>query len=206
MEIIKELDQGTEEWKLLRLGKATASNFSKIVTSTGEISKTLREYAIKLASELLVEEVEETYKNAAMQRGNDLEPEARQAYQEEALKLVEEVAFFDCGDWGASPDGLIGDDGIIEIKCPEQLNHTKYLHDNKLPISHTQQCQGLLFCSGRKYLDFVSYNPNFKEGKKLFIVKVERDEEFIKKLEIGIKKVIEIRDNYLKEIAEGEDG
>ena len=205
MQIISNVIQGTDEWLKLRLGKATASNFSKIVTSAGETSKTLKEYSIKLASELLVEELEESFKSAAMQRGNDLEEDARQAYQEETLNLIEEVTFFDCGDWGASPDGVIGEDGLIEIKCPNQTNHAKYLHDNRLPPAYVQQCQGLLFCSGRKYLDFVSYHPAFKDDKKLFIKRVFRDEEFIKKLEEGIQKVIETRDSYLKEILGGGD-
>ena len=200
MRVIKDIEQGSEEWKNLRLGKATASNFSKIVTSAGKESATLPKYALELASQLLLIEPEETYKNEVMQRGNDLEPLARQAYQEHSLNLVEEITFFDCDDWGYSPDGLVGDDGLIEIKCPQATTHTKYLFDDKLPTEYKAQCQGGLWISGREWLDFVSFHPSFKDNKSLFIKRVYRDEEFIKKLELGVKKVVEMRDEFIDNI------
>jgi len=200
MEIIRDIEQGSDEWLKLRLGIATASNFSDIVTSTGEISKSISKYALQLASQFLIEEQEESYKSADMMRGNEIEPEAREAYQEFTFNSVEQVSFIKCGDYGYSPDGLVGDDGLIEIKCPNQITHTKYLFEDRLPVEYVQQVQGGLFVSSRKWCDFVSYHPNFKEDKKLFIKRVYRDEEFIKKLEIGIKKVIIMRNDFLNKI------
>lgn len=200
MEIITNIEQGTTEWLKLRLGKATASNFSKIVTSRGELSKSLDKYALELASQMLVIEPEETYKSDAMQRGNDLEPEAREAYQQFSLNIVDEAAFMSCDGYGYSPDGLIGKDGLIEIKCPSQTVHTKYLFEDRLPVEYKAQVMGGLMVSERKWCDFVSYNPSFQEDKRLFVKRVERDEEFIAKLKAGIDKVIELRDKYLSKI------
>ena len=183
MKIIKNIDQGSQEWLNLRLGKITASNFDKIITSTGKPSASAKEYMEELAGELLMDKAEEGFKSEAMIRGNELEEEARQAYEENKLCKVEEVTIIDCNKWAYSPDGLIGDDGLIEIKCPLAKTHSKYIINNKLPSKYKAQVQGGLFVSGRKWCDFVSYNPNFKDDYKLFIVRVFRDEEFIEKLE-----------------------
>jgi len=204
MEIIN-CEQGGSEWLKARLGVATCSNFSKIVTSTGELSKQLKSYAIKLASELLTVEQEDSYTNKDMERGNELEPEARQAYQEYAFCEVKEVGFMIDNGFGYSPDGLIDDDGLIEIKCPNQTTHTQYLFEDRLPTAYKAQVQGGLLTSGRKFCDFVSYNPSFKDDKRLFVKRIERDEEFIIKLMIGIQKTIGIRDEFLKEIEGGGD-
>jgi putative phage-type endonuclease len=201
MQIIKNILQGSDEWFQLRLGVATASNFDKIITSTSKESATLPKYALELATQSLLSEPEESYKNAVMQRGNDLEPVARQAYCEETFSEVEEITMFksDCGNFGYSPDGLIGDDGLLEIKCPFATTHTKYLLDNKMPADYWQQVQGGLWVSGRKFCDFVSFHPNFKE-KQLFIVRVERDEKFIIELAKLAQKTITMRDQILKQI------
>lgn len=199
--IIKGITQGSEEWLKLRLGVATASNFDKIITATGKESATLPKYALELATQCLLTEPEPTYKNEAMQRGNDLEPIARQAYAEQTLQFVEEITMFksDCGNFGYSPDGLIGDDGLLEIKCPLATTHAKYLLDNKMPTDYLQQVQGGLWISDRKWCDFVSFHPNFKE-KQLFIIRVERDEKYIEELAKLAQKTITIRNEILKQI------
>ncbi len=204
LKIYDNLIQGSDDWLKVRLGVATCSNFSKIVTSTGELSKQLKAYAIKLASEVLTVEQEKTYTNKDMERGNELESEARQAYQEYAFCEVKEVGFMIDNGFGYSPDGLVGDDGLIEIKCPNQTTHTQYLFEDRLPTAYKAQCQGGLWVSGRKYLDFISWNPDFRDDKKFFIKRIERDEEFIKKLEISVKKVIEIKNNFLTKILDAE--
>lgn len=204
MQIIRDIEQGAPEWHKLRLGVATASNFSKIVTSTGELSKSINGYALKLATEYFLTEPEETYKSAAMERGTELEPEARQAYSEFSLTKVEEVAFIksDCGNYGYSPDGLVGEDGLIEIKCPQDTTHFEYIVDDRLPVEYKAQVQGGLMVSGRKWCDFVSFHPNFREDKKLFVKRVFRDEDFIAKLQEGIQKAIALRDEYLIKMGE----
>lgn len=201
MQIIKGIDQGSEEWLKLRLGVATASNFDKIITPTGKESTQFEKYALELATQTLVSEPDSTFKNEAMQRGNALEPLARQLYQETTLNFVDEITMFksDCGNFGYSPDGLIGEDGLLEIKCPLATTHLKYLIDNKLPSEYIPQVQGGLLVSGRKWCDFVSYHPNFKE-RNMLIIRVERDEEFIAKLKDGIEKTIKLRDQILAKL------
>ena len=203
MQIIKDIVQGSEEWLQLRLGVATASNFDKIITSTGKESATLPKYALEIATQSLLNQPEPSYKNEAMQRGNDLEPIARQAYAEQTFQIVEEITMFKsgCGNFGYSPDGLLGDDGLLEIKCPMAITHAKYLLDNKMPTDYWQQVQGGLWVSGRKWCDFASFHPNFKE-KQLFIIRVERDEKFIAELAKLAQKTITMRDEILTKIKE----
>jgi putative phage-type endonuclease len=193
-------EQGTEEWLNHRLGVATASNFNKIITSKGDLSKTIKTYALQLASELLTIRQEEGFKSDDMIRGNQLEEEARAAYEEYNFVKVDQVGFVSCDDYGYSPDGFVGKDGAVEFKCPKSHTHVKYLADNKLPTEYKAQVQGGLFCTGRQWCDFVSYHPDFIEDKRLLVVRVNRDEEFISKLKIGINKVIEMRNEIIKKI------
>lgn len=192
--------QGSNEWLHIRRGVATASNFSKVVTSDGKPSKQATDYAFQLASELITDIQEESYKSADMQRGNDLEPEARNEYQQETLTLVEEVGFVLCDYFGYSPDGFVGDDGLVEFKCPNQKTHTKYLMGNKLPTEYKAQVQGGLLATKRKWCDFVSYHPNFEDDKRLFIVRVYRDEEFITVLDGGLKKLNDNKNKIINNI------
>lgn len=202
MEIIN-CEQGTDEWLYIRRGIATASNFSKIITTAGALSKSINEYAFQLASETVTNLQDESYISVDMQRGNDLEPEAREFYQQETLSLVRQVGFMKCGFYGYSPDGLIGEDGLIEIKCPKQNTHTKYLFNNKLPSEYLAQVQGGLFVSGRKWCDFISYHPNFIEDKKMFKVRVYRDDKFITLLEEGLHKLNLQKEKILSKILKG---
>lgn len=199
--IIHNCEQGTKEWLELRKGIATASNFSKIITATGKESSTLEKYAFDLASDTLLTKGEEGYKNINMQRGNDLEAVARQAYQEQRddFALVEQCGFIttDCGRFGYSPDGLIGD-GLIEIKCPLAKTHFAYILDNKCPSEYYAQVQGGLYIAEKRWLDFISFHPDFKQP--LFIKRIERDEEFILKLSILLEKLENLKQEFLNKM------
>jgi len=174
-------EQRTPEWYASRMGIPTASSFDKIITPKGELSTQRTKYLYKLVAEKLSGTVEETYINLAMQHGIDTEDEARKVYELVTLNDVEQVGFClsDCERYGASPDGLVGDDGLLEIKCPKAETHIEYLLNGKLPTAYFQQVQGQLLVTGRKWCDFMSYYPNLKP----FIVRVERDDEFLSKLE-----------------------
>lgn len=186
MKII-QVQQGSPEWLACRAGVPSASNFDMIVTSKGEPSKQAQKYMYRLAGERITGIPEETYQNAAMQRGVELEAEARMFYEMTNDCKIEQVGF--CladGGWGCSPDGLVNGDGLIEIKCPQIATHVGYLLDNKVPTDYFQQTQGQLLVTGRKWLDFISYYPAMKP----LIVRVERDEVFIGKLEEELEKFV----------------
>lgn len=189
MKII-QCQQQTPEWYQVRCGIPSASNFEKIITTKGEPSKQAQKYMYKLAGEKVCGIAEESYQNGAMLRGVELEAEAREFYELINDVKVEQVGFCMTDDEtiGCSPDGLVGDDGLIEIKCPSMAVHVEYMINDKLPADYFQQVQGGLFVTGRKWSDFVSYYP----GIKPFIIRVERDEDFISSL-----------DNQLKQFCEG---
>jgi hypothetical protein len=178
-------EQRSDEWFLARLGVPSASSFDNIITMKGEVSKQLEKYMFKLAGEKVCGKAEETYQNAAMLRGVELEEEARQSYMFATDNVVEQVGFclHDNINAGCSPDGLIGEDGGIEIKCPTISTHVGYILNGGLPSEYFQQVQGSLFITGRKWWDFVSYYPALKP----VIVRVYPDVKFISALE-GVLK------------------
>jgi len=181
---IYDFEQMSEEWFKIRCGIPTASNFDKLITSKGESSKQRQKYLYKLAGESVSGKAEETYQNVVMLRGIEMEEEARNLYTVATDNEVQKVGF--CladGGYGASPDGLVGDKGNIEIKCPIASTHVEYLLANKLPTDYFQQTQGQILVTEREWVDFVSYYP----GLKPLIVRVDRDDAFIKKLQIELE-------------------
>jgi putative phage-type endonuclease len=185
--IIHNCAQGTQEWFDVRLGLPSASCFDRIVTMKGEPSKQSEKYLFKLAGEKVSGKAEESYQNDAMKRGVEMEDQARQMYQIMQDAIVEQVGF--CvseGGWGCSPDGLVGEDGMIEIKCPSIAVHVEYLLNGKLPSDYFQQTQGQLLVTGRKWVDFVSFYP----GLKPLIVRVTPDVEFHQKLKAELEKFV----------------
>ena len=180
--IIIDCIQGSEEWFKARAGIPTASNFDKIITMKGEPSKQRTKYMYQLAGESILGTKEETYQNAAMQRGIELEDEARLLYEISQGVKVEEVGFCLDVQYGASPDGMVEDDGLVEIKCPSLAVHVEYVVKNELPSTYYQQVMGQLLVTGRKWCDFVSYYP----GMKPFIKRVKRDSDFTILLEIEL--------------------
>ncbi len=179
--IISDIIQGTPEWLELRLGTPSASNFSKIITPSGDPSKTRKKYLDELFDELITGERVESYKNKNMALGNEREEEARSAYEFIKDAKVEQVGFifFDENrSFGCSPDGLIGDDGAIEIKNAAPHIQRVRLEEGWSELEHKPQTQGGLYVSERKYLDRMSYC----RGMEPIIETFERDEVFIRKL------------------------
>jgi len=191
---IHNVEQRSPEWYTLRCGIPTASGFDKIITAKGEPSKQRNKYLYKIVGEYITKVPEETYQNAAMIRGCELESEARRFYQMLTDEEVSEVGFCTnkMQEYGCSPDGLVGDKGLLEIKCPTLATHVGYLIDNIFPAEYFQQIQGQLFVTKREWCDFLSYYP----GMKPLVIRIERDEKFIKALEIELNLFCE----KLKEI------
>lgn len=199
------MEQRSEEWFKARLGKVTASRVADVLAKikSGE-SASRRNYKIQLVSERLTGEKQETYINQAMQDGIDREFYARERYVQQHGE-VEEVGFIQHPtlEAGASPDGLVGDDGLIEIKCPLGTTHTETLMTQEVPSKYIPQIQFQLLCTGRKWCDFISYNPMFPEHLQLFVKRVDADPVYQKELEVEVGKFLdEVNDviNKLKEI------
>jgi putative phage-type endonuclease len=185
-----EIIQGSPEWKALRCGKVTASRVADVVakTKTG-YSASRANYLAQLIAERLTKTPAETYTNAAMQHGTETEPEARDAYCFYHGVTVEQVAFVPhpkIDQAGASPDGLVGDDGLVEIKCPNTATHLETLLGQAVPAKYIDQMQFQMACTGRKWCDFVSYDPRMPEHMRLFVRRVERDDKRIDFLETEI--------------------
>ena len=176
-----EHEQQTAEWFAERCGIPSASNFDKIITTSGEPSKSRLKYMYQLAGERIIGIREEGFSNDAMKRGVEMESEARYLYEMLYDVKIEQVGLCFPDEKklvACSPDGLVGEDGLIEIKCPNLATHVGYIVDKKLPTEYFQQLQGQLFVTGRAWVDFVSYYP----GLKPLIIRATRDEKFIKAL------------------------
>lgn len=187
---MSEIIQGSDKWKALRLGKVTASRVADVVarTKTG-YGASRANYMAQLIAERLTGTVADAYTNAAMVHGTETEPEARAAYCFYQGVSVEEVAFVlhpKIDQAGASPDGLVGDDGLVEIKCPNTATHLETLLGQAVPAKYETQMQFQMACTGRKWCDFVSYDPRMPENMRLFVKRLQRDDKRISELEAEI--------------------
>lgn len=203
-----DIAQGTAEWHALRVGKVTASRVADAIakTKTG-YAATRANYAAQLITERLTGIPTEGFTNAAMQWGTDTEPQARAAYEFNMAETVVEVAFVPhpaIADSGASPDGLVGEHGLVEIKCPNTATHIETLIGAAVPGKYIAQMQWQMACTGRKWCDFVSYDPRMPEPMRFFCQRVHRDDAMIADLEkevviflneVGAKE-LELRRRY----------
>jgi putative phage-type endonuclease len=158
-------------------------------TKTG-YSASRENYAMELALEIITNRKTDSYTNSAMQWGIDKEPEARAAYEVSTGNFVQEVGLYDHPDVpmsAASPDGLVGEDGLIEIKCPESKQHLRNLISRTPDTKYIMQMQWQMACTGRKFCEFVSYDPRFPEQHQLLIVRVLRDSKLIEDLEKEVR-------------------
>lgn len=188
---IFDFEQGSPEWFEARRGIPTASNFSAVLAK-GE-GKTRRSYLLKLAGEAITGELAESYTNAHMERGQVMESEARALYAFAQDVETTPVGFMRRGRAGASPDSLIGNDGILEIKTKLPHLQLDVLDREKLPSEHVAQVQGQLWISGRQFCDFVSYWPRLPP----FIVRVYRDEKYIEALRQSVADFVAELDTYI---------
>ncbi len=177
------IEQGTPEWFAQRCGKVTASRIGDMMakTKTGW-GASRANYKAQLVAERLTGIVAESYSNAAMQWGTDTEPEARSAYAMSIMQEIEQTGFVDhprIKMSGASPDGLVGKDGLVEIKCPNTATHIETLLGGSVPQKYVYQMQWQMACTGRTWCDFVSYDPRMPTDMRLFVRRLELDPETV---------------------------
>ena len=187
------MEQRTEEWFSARLGKVTASRVADVLAKikSGE-SASRKNYKMELVVQRLTNKVGESFTNAAMEWGTEQEPFARMAYEAHTGTFVKEEGFVDhptIEGFGCSPDGLVGE-GLIEIKAPNTANHIETVLENKVPSKYIPQMQCQMAVTGAKWCDFVSFDPRVPEDLQLFVVRVERDQEYIDSMEVEVKQFL----------------
>jgi putative phage-type endonuclease len=199
--------QGTDEWKIAKLGHISASNIDAVMAKgrAGE-SETRRKYKLKLIAERLSGEIQESYSNQAMLHGVETEPLARTTYEIKTQNFVDLTGFWKHPtiQWlGVSPDGLVGDDGLVEIKCPNTSTHISYI-ENGCPSEYYKQIQCQLWVTGRKWCDFISFDDRIKVAhRKIYIHRVERDEPLISEMEAEVVKFLNEVEDKIKELENG---
>lgn len=179
--------QGSVEWMESRLGRVTASRLVDVLAKvkSGEAAARAN-YRAELVAERLTGKQQESFTNAAMKWGTECEPIARAAYEAEYGLLVTEVAMIQhprIPMAGASPDGLVSTDGLIEIKCPETKSHIETILSNEAPSKYVPQMQWQLACTGRAWCDFASFDPRMPQEMQLFVRRVLRDDDLIRTYE-----------------------
>lgn len=192
--------QGTSEWLSLRAGIPTASEFDRIVTPTGKVSTSQDNYLYLLLSERITGRPDTETVSFWMERGSHMEAEAVSFYEFQRDIETELVGFLtnDEGTIGASPDRLVGDDGLLEIKCPAPHTHVSYLLYKPVDKKYFPQLQGQLWISGRRWVDILSYHPQMPPA----LVRVERDEEYIALLEKEVTKFSVRLEQFTNELVE----
>lgn len=189
-----DVEQGSPEWHQARCGSLGASQVHDVLAKTKSGYSAARGNTIaRIASERLTGVTQESFKNAAMQWGNDTEPQARSAYSFFTGNQVAVVGMFKHPTLlgtHASPDGLVGIDGLIEIKCPNTLTHIETLDSEKIDPKYLTQMQWQMFLTNRDWCDFVSFDPRMPDDLQLFVKRVERDPVRIKELCEEVEKFL----------------
>ena len=193
------MEQRSSEWFAIRRGKMTASKAS--VIATGGIG--LETYILELMAEYYSNAEQEQLTNKDIERGIELEPQARMAFEFKTGLTVHQIGFIEYNEYiGCSPDGLIGSDGLVEFKAPNDKNYLKLIIDGKIKPEYIAQMQMQMYVTKRDYCYFCSYNPNFE--KSLWIKKIDKDLAFFDKLEKGFEKGITLIKQVKEKVENGE--
>ena len=203
----EQIEQRSDAWFLARLGKVTASRVADVIAKTKSGYSTSRDnYMAQLVCERLTGKQGESFTNAAMQWGTETEPLARSAYEAYADLMVEELGFVlhpKIEQAGASPDGLVGLFGMLEIKCPNTATHIEALLTETVPTKYITQMQWQMACAQRQWCDYVSYDPRIRQDLQLFVKRVEFDAPYVAMLEeevIKFLKELDIKVNKLNNL------
>ena len=204
--MIEMIEQGTDEWFAARIGKVTASRVADVLakTKTG-YSATRDNYMAQLVCERLTGQKGDSFTNSAMQWGTETEPLARLSYEVSQNVLVDEVGFISHPSIlmaGASPDGLVGDDGLLEIKCPNTATHIETLLSQTVPGKYNTQMQFQMACTNRSWCDFVSFDNRLPAELQLFVKRVPRDNMYIRLMEEEIIKFLNELDIKIAQLME----
>jgi putative phage-type endonuclease len=194
------MEQRTEQWFQDRLGHATGSRAADILA--GKDTQARKGYLTQLVTERLTGRAQDSFVNADMQRGIDVEPLAKAAYQA-SYELTDDVGFVKhplIRWFGASPDALVGSDGLVEIKCPRSTTHLDYIQSGKPPAKYVHQMMAQLSCTGRTWVDFVSFDDRFPEHLRLFVVRFQPTEEEIEKFESKVKEFLNDVNNLMEKL------
>ena len=195
--IIHDVEQGSPEWLDLKRGKFSGSRFKKLFM--GKTTKGYNELITEIAIEIITGKTAEMYVNQDMRNGTLREPDARLDYEIRNAVIVDQVGFVELNEWvGVSPDGLIGEYGMLEIKSPRWTTHTELILNPKAKIDsgYIWQMQGCMWVTGRSYCDYYDYYP----GLKPYQERVVRDEEAIEKLKVEVDLAIELVEKRIKEL------
>lgn len=196
-----DIEQNTDEWMELRGGKVTSSAFSQAMAHFG---KGFGEPAKKYAQNIAIERVSgkklelDSFYNKNMARGHEFEPVACELYEIDHMVSVKNGGFFEDGKCGDSPDGLVGNDGVVEIKCVIPATHYKRLEKGGYGTAYQWQIHWHIWKTDRKWCDFVQYCPEFPEDKQLYIFRVHRDEKIIMKMKIRLAQFEELIEQNIK--------
>ena len=197
------MEQRTDEWFSARLGCVTASRTADVMAKTKSgYSASRANYMAQLITERLTGQASEGFTNAAMQWGTETEPQARMAYELMTGETVTEVGFIahpSIQHFGASPDGLVGDRGLIEIKCPNTSTHIDTLLSDKVPGKYITQMHVQMICTGRDWCDFVSFDPRLPGDMSFWMCRVERDQELCESIDAEVRAFLaELADKIAK--------
>jgi len=202
MQVYSDIIQGSQEWIDVKLGIVSSSNFVKVLAK-GK-GQTRKLYMRKLVAERLTGELQVSYTDKNMEDGIELEPAAREYYELLNDCTVEEVGFVKRDDnVGTSPDGLVGNDGLIEIKCPIPSTHIDTLLADKMQTCYIPQVQGQLWITERKWCDWISYCPAVSK-RPFYCVRINRDETYIKELAIQVTIFVGELKKMVEQITESE--
>ncbi len=194
-EIEVPVEQGTDAWRLARSGCVTASRLSDVLAKikSGEAAGRANYRAQLVAERLTGLPSDDIFESAAMRRGTECEPAARRAYEAAKDVLVDKVGFVahpTIKGAGGSPDGLVGEDAGVEIKCPNTATHIDTMIRDEVPAKYVPQMQWLMACTGRKTWDFVSYDDRLPDDLALFIKALPRDDSFIQAAEREVERFL----------------
>lgn len=196
--VILYMPQRSDDWHIARSGSITASAIESI-----QQPRARETYINKLLAEMLTGEKEPFVMNAAIQRGIDFEQAARERYIKESGNSVKEVGFVYSDESrriGCSPDGLVGDDGLVEFKCPNSSTHISYRRDNSVPKKYVLQIQHQLYVTGRQWCDFMSWDDRIEnEESQIFLRRINRCAATIAQIEHNCKLTLQSVDKFLKE-------